>query len=283
MVLLVLDDVPTRLDPIAEPPGMRRSTSTNAMPPVLHNRSSSKKGMTRSKTVATLPPVPQAVVPTAAQSSEALPRRVSIAATAESTATPPRRPPQLTRQFTGVGMAPRYSRGDIFATAPVVTLDVSEGNDGLGLDPERDARRAKAARQRAARAERPKKQRGAHANPPLRSEVPKWKATLAPKTADAADSFDREHIRRWDLAESAHVSLSRDLTSISRQNAFSMAIMELMMSRYAEPSKLDGITRYAAGQRKAKPRKPWKIEDSIWGARTTFFVEPACPAPERGK
>ena len=136
----------------------------------------------------------------------------------------------------------------------------------FNVDTERAARRAKAARQRAARAERPKKIRGAHANPPLRSEAPPWKPVLPARTADAADAFDRRHTQRWDQAEAALKILSRDRTNIGKQDAYSIAIMELMMSRYKEPSTVDGIKRIAANKRKAKPRKPWKLEESIWGA-----------------
>ena len=253
MVLFLLDEQSMeKPPPIAELPGIRRSSSTASMPEMTKRRSP-KKLVKRSTSSAGLLPPMQHVT----SASNQLPR------------------PTLQRQYTGVGMAPSYSRGSstpmsssVFSTAPVVSLDVKTDDGDLDLvSPERQARRARAAKQRAERAGRPPKNRGAHANPPLRSEVPAWKQSLPSKTADAADKFDRQQLQRWDQAESVYFALSRDLTHIAKQQAYDLALMELMMNRYAEPTNLAGVQRINAKQRKAKPKKPWKLQESIWGTQ----------------
>jgi len=151
----------------------------------------------------------------------------------------------------------------------VVSLTLTEA-DVLESEADQLMRRARAAKQRSERSERKTKVRGAHAHPPLRSELPPWKTSWPPRTADAADAFDRSYHKRWDEAESVLVSLSRDLTHLAKRDAFEIATMELMMSRYKEPVELERITRYAARARKPKPRKPWRLEDSIWAPRVKW-------------
>lgn len=256
------------------PGGMQHSISINSMP-TLQRSKSSKKTLRRSKTAEKLPPVQRSLPPAsfapASPSSRMPPRSVSIEAAPATANAPPRPRPQLVRQYTGIGMAPTYSRNSasssssLFATAPVMTLDASPGLDG-GLNipsQDRALRKARAAKQRAERAERPKKNRGAHANPPLRTEgtIP-----VPPRTANAADAFDHQHIRRWDQAEGVLLALGRDNTHAAKQNAYEIAIMELFMNRYSEPTSLRGITGQAARRRKQKPKKPWTLEDSIWGS-----------------
>jgi len=184
-------------------------------------------------------------------------------------ATPPAAP-SLSRQFTGVGTVPTYTRERVFATQAVVELNLEAVGQDEESEARKAARRARAAKNRAERPERPKKNRGAYAHPPLRAEMPPLHSHWPPKVADAADSFDKLHTQRWDQAEGLIFSLQRDPTHIAKQDAYSLATMELMMSRFKEPIELQGVKRYGTRGPKQKARKSWKLEESIWAPRTKW-------------
>ena len=134
---------------------------------------------------------------------------------------------------------------------------------------QRAARAVQPARtERAVRAERPAKVRGAHCHPPLRTELPPWKVSWPPKVMAAADKFDRSHCKHWDTAEKAYFELGRDETHIARLELFSHAMLELRRGRYCEPVELGTIQTFAMRAGKEKARKPWKLEESIWGEPT---------------
>ena len=286
MVLLRLDDEnerpPRRLEPIEKSAGLRRSATSAALPIPAQKKgqktsSQSVPAMKRSASSAailpkldqppdlpSLPPSLTALPPSSTQNVRFAPAEPSV---------PTRGPPGrgLQRQYTGVGMAPAYSRKDVFDQHSVVVLDAIPS-------PDAQFRKERLAKQRAARAERPAKNRGAWAHAPLRSEMHPG-TTRPARIADAADAFDRLHHQRWDRAEGMLFALQRDLTHISKQNAFSFAAMEVSMSRFKEPSDLEGVQRFAIRQKKAKPKKPWKLETSIWGARRVAAREACTPHP----
>lgn len=178
--------------------------------------------------------------------------------------TMPPRPVPLKKMYTGVGLAAACSRGNIFDSASKVTLSLSASNQKRLTDEALRAQRAQ--RQRAERSERPIKKRGAHAHLPLQTEMQPWAATAIPsKTVMAADRFDSTHRQRWDSGENLYFSISRDLTHQAKQDAFSVATMELAMNRFHIPTDLGGVQRFEMRHKKAKPKKPWKLEESIWG------------------
>ena len=43
-----------------------------------------------------------------------------------------------------------------------------------------------------------------------------------------------------------------------------------MIGRYKEPVELEVVARYAVRERKARPRKPWRLKDSIWAPRAKW-------------
>ena len=133
-------------------------------------------------------------------------------------------PRPLKKMYTGVGIVPSFGRASVFEGASQVKLSLSAGPTRLTDDVLRAQR---AARQKAERAERPAKKRGAHVHLPLTTELQPWVTSVPPKTALAADKFDRSHRQRWDTGENLYFSLSRDLTHQAKQDAFSVATMEL--------------------------------------------------------
>ena len=70
-------------------------------------------------------------------------------------------------------------------------------------------------------------------------------------------------------------ALNRDMTHIAKQDAFGLAHMELTMSRFKQPDALEGVQKYEQKKRKAKPKRPWSLPISIWGARANNSP-PAC-------
>ena len=127
-------------------------------------------------------------------------------------------------------------------------------------------RAALAVRQRAARAERPPKKRGAHAHPPLREELPSWKTCWPPKEVIQANDFDAIHKKKWDRAERAYIALSTDLTHLAKQGAFRHTHKSLARCRFKEPVELLAVKRYAIREAKIiKKVRDWKLQTSIWG------------------
>ena len=275
MVLAMLGDSKTApLAPIAEPPGGMRKTVSMVTMPVAKNKikkASISRSISQARGLGPLTLAPSS------SKSITLPPVKSPAAAGPAAARPR---PMLKRQFTGVGMAPAYSRENVFSSTHVAALGAD--GDALGDGPSRaQIKRERAAQQRAQRVARPQKLRGAHAHPPLRSEKPPWKSQLPPRTADAADAFDRTHKGRWDGAESVYFALSRDMTHIRKKEAFEVGVMELFMNRYKEPSELEGVQRFEMKMRKAKPKKPWRLEDSIWGMLCYARAQSKARAPLR--
>ena len=157
--------------------------------------------------------------------------------------------------------------GDVFKANNKLSLTLAPAPPSSSMLSDAALLRQRSMLQRAERSERPTKKRGAHAHPPLKSELPPWVPRWPQKTALAADTFDRRHRYHWDGAEGLYVALGRDSTHIAKQEAIDITLMELRMNRFHVPSTLDGVKTYEQRTRKAKAKKPWKLEESIWAPR----------------
>lgn len=252
--------------PIALSPGvedMRRTASSDIL-----RRSSKPGGMRKAASSTQLPPMPMGRSAASSQPNLGT-QTFAIGSPSSSSPSPakklPMPPRPLKKMYTGVGIVPSFGRASVFEGASQVKLSLSAGPTRLTDDVLRAQR---AARQKAERAERPAKKRGAHVHLPLTTELQPWVTSVPPKTALAADKFDRSHRQRWDTGENLYFSLSRDLTHQAKQDAFSVATMELAMNRFHVPVDLSGVQRFEMRQKKSKPKKPWKLEESIWGEPT---------------
>ena len=163
---------------------------------------------------------------------------------------------------TALGATPHYSRARTFT----ITAREAKPASLDALIRSKDKRSTK----KTPLPQRLAKKRGAHAHEPLRTEGASW-WTMSADVVEACDSFDRRHQRHWDVSETFLFKLQRDISRITKQNAFDSELQELRMNRYALREK-NNLTAQTYEKRKGKERskKKWTLWDSIWVPRTKW-------------